>query len=256
MKLVEKKCPNCGAGLSFNKDSREVICEYCKKSYIIEKEESKDKGKNLEDYYKLVEEFNNHPIGKASKVMTIIIYVFSFLFFAFIFISMVLSFVEFRKGDSFLPKIESIKKDKYVTDISQIDEKSLEIFHKESLNTLNARITYEYGEATEWNYTGMYLLVAKSGNDNILYDVFKRNVTLDGKVYEMYGAVRYSFLKVGEDNTVLNNFTGYADLPMTFIKGSQFIMGYEGNESFYYKVIKSRSDQYDIKGTEGIFMES
>lgn len=256
MKLVEKKCPNCGAGLSFNKDSHEVTCEYCKKSYVIEKEESKDKGKNLEDYYKLVEEFNNHPIGKVSNVMAIIIFIFAFLFIAFVFISIIFSFAQYRNVDRLLPKIESIKKDKYVTDISQIDENSLEMFHKESLNSLNARISYEYGEATEWNYTGMYLLVEKSGNDNLLYDVFKRNVTLDGKVYEMYGVVRYKSLKMGEDNAVINNFTGYADIPMTFIKGSQFIMGYNGNDSLYYKVIKSYSDEYVIKATDGLFVES
>ena len=36
MKLFEKKCPNCGAQMSFKKDDKEVTCEYCRKSFIIE----------------------------------------------------------------------------------------------------------------------------------------------------------------------------------------------------------------------------
>ena len=38
MKLVEKKCPKCGADLSFSKDSKEVTCTYCKSSFTVEKD--------------------------------------------------------------------------------------------------------------------------------------------------------------------------------------------------------------------------
>lgn len=38
MKLVEKKCPNCGANLSFEKTDKEVTCKYCETSFEIERE--------------------------------------------------------------------------------------------------------------------------------------------------------------------------------------------------------------------------
>ena len=38
MKLVEKKCPNCGASLSFDSDDKEVICKYCNNSFEIERD--------------------------------------------------------------------------------------------------------------------------------------------------------------------------------------------------------------------------
>ncbi len=38
MKLIEKKCPNCGASLSFNSNDKEVTCKYCNVSFEIEKE--------------------------------------------------------------------------------------------------------------------------------------------------------------------------------------------------------------------------
>lgn len=38
MKLIEKKCPNCGADLKFNKDDDTVTCNYCKTSYEIQRD--------------------------------------------------------------------------------------------------------------------------------------------------------------------------------------------------------------------------
>lgn len=38
MKLVEKKCPNCGASLSFDSDDKEVTCKYCNNSFEIERD--------------------------------------------------------------------------------------------------------------------------------------------------------------------------------------------------------------------------
>ena len=40
MKIIEKKCPNCGAGLEFNENDKSCRCEYCKRSFEIERENS------------------------------------------------------------------------------------------------------------------------------------------------------------------------------------------------------------------------
>ena len=42
MKLIEKKCPNCGANLKFDKDDTEVTCKYCETSYEIQRDASLD----------------------------------------------------------------------------------------------------------------------------------------------------------------------------------------------------------------------
>lgn len=257
MKLIEKKCPNCGAGLSFDKDSHDVTCEYCKKSYVIERENTHSKSdvNQLEEYYKLVEEFSNRPVNKVGRYFIIAITVIIFGSTIFGIIQGLNNFnnVSSKANSSF---INNIKKDVYVTEISQIDENSLEMFHKESLNELNVHSQTGYGESTEWSYVGMYLLNSKSNDDNILYDVFKRIVNFDGNVYEVYGTVEYEHLKLGEDNKVINDFSGYCYLPMNFIKGSYFILGYEGNESLYFKSIRSLSDKYSIQATEGLYIEN
>lgn len=40
MKLVEKKCPNCGASLEFNETDKSCKCEYCKRVFEIERDNS------------------------------------------------------------------------------------------------------------------------------------------------------------------------------------------------------------------------
>ena len=42
MKLIEKKCPNCGAELKFDKDDTEVKCNYCETNYEIQRDPSLD----------------------------------------------------------------------------------------------------------------------------------------------------------------------------------------------------------------------
>jgi hydrogenase maturation factor len=36
MKIVEKKCPNCGANLDFNVGKRDVVCGHCRRKYAVQ----------------------------------------------------------------------------------------------------------------------------------------------------------------------------------------------------------------------------
>ena len=38
MKLVETKCPNCGAALQVEKSSKKIKCEYCNSTFILDDE--------------------------------------------------------------------------------------------------------------------------------------------------------------------------------------------------------------------------
>ncbi len=79
MKLIEKKCPNCGASLSFNSEDKEITCKYCNISFEIEKEigdyiDKEKIGKIANDLLN-PEIFSLHR--KASKI---IIFVWAFIF--------------------------------------------------------------------------------------------------------------------------------------------------------------------------------
>ncbi|MBE6157681.1 MAG: hypothetical protein E7160_02685 [Firmicutes bacterium] len=55
MKLVEKKCPNCGAGLSFNDTDKSCKCDYCKRAFEIERDNTIDSSASINDQYQLSE---------------------------------------------------------------------------------------------------------------------------------------------------------------------------------------------------------
>ena len=88
MKLVEKKCPNCGAKLSFEKTDKEVMCKYCNQSYEIERENSLDE--LIEDGFD-PREFvlkNFKSITKTNRIVSI----FGVCIFIFIFIIALIMF--------------------------------------------------------------------------------------------------------------------------------------------------------------------
>ena len=38
MDLIERKCPNCGAGLEFNESDKSCTCQYCKRTFEIKRD--------------------------------------------------------------------------------------------------------------------------------------------------------------------------------------------------------------------------
>ena len=54
MELIEKKCPNCGASLEFGDNDKSCTCNYCHRSFIIEKNTTLDV-ENLADQFDLKE---------------------------------------------------------------------------------------------------------------------------------------------------------------------------------------------------------
>lgn len=54
MRLIEKECPNCGAGLKFNENDKSCKCEYCHREFEIERDKE-DKKRFDPRNYKLTE---------------------------------------------------------------------------------------------------------------------------------------------------------------------------------------------------------
>lgn len=86
MKLVEKKCPNCGANLKFDKDDMEVTCKYCDTSFEIEKEMNFNE--LVEDVFDS-EAFNLHK--KTFKHLSRFVFIFTLIVFILIFIAVIIN---------------------------------------------------------------------------------------------------------------------------------------------------------------------
>ena len=81
MKLIQKKCPNCGADLEFDKSEKEVVCKYCNAKFSVEKDANDlvQEIFNPEDFAR-----RQKAVAKAGKVITIIagiIFILIFIMF-------------------------------------------------------------------------------------------------------------------------------------------------------------------------------
>ena len=88
MKLIEKKCPNCGANLEFDKDDTEITCKYCDTSYEIQRDP------DLNDLVKNVFDANDFILHKKmiNNVGRGIIYFSIFMFIVIFIIFLVMFF--------------------------------------------------------------------------------------------------------------------------------------------------------------------
>ena len=68
MKLIEKKCPNCGGSVEFNENDTSCKCEYCHRSFEIERDEKK------EDQYVLNEKIINKMFSPLFFIAPLIIF--------------------------------------------------------------------------------------------------------------------------------------------------------------------------------------
>ena len=67
MKLIEKKCPNCGAGLEFSDTDKSCKCQYCHRAFEIERDMNIDS--SFED------QFNLSELQKPFQIFTFV-YIF------------------------------------------------------------------------------------------------------------------------------------------------------------------------------------
>ena len=87
MKLVEKKCPNCGADLKFDKEDTEIRCKYCDTCYEIQRDASLDDlVKNVFDANDFI--LHRKMINRVGKG----IFIFAGIMFVFIFVMFIISF--------------------------------------------------------------------------------------------------------------------------------------------------------------------
>jgi len=90
MKLIEKKCPNCGANLKFENNSKEVTCNYCNATFIIDRENSK-----------MHDEFSSEFINlqrKNVKRISNVVFIFSFVIFFIVILIFLIIFFKISRG--------------------------------------------------------------------------------------------------------------------------------------------------------------
>ncbi len=278
MKLVEKKCPNCGAGLSFNETDSSVKCEYCKASFHVEKDKKKSQvldSRHIDQAFNLVSDVANaaKPVVKTVAIVYVIVGIISVVITLVVFIT-AFGFIsdsikeQKNRSDTFneiqkdfeadFDNIIDSQKPK-LTELNQIDAKSLDIYKTESLKKLNSRSTSTgVKRVGNWERVGMYLLVPKEYGSVVLHDVYKATFQLKKKDYVLYAGIYYSGLELSDDGIVLDDYNGVSVIPMFRFTDTmtEFAHGYESVEEYYNKEIRGETGKYIIKASEGMYKEN
>jgi hypothetical protein len=274
MKFVEKKCPNCGAGLKFDDGATSVVCEYCNQTFYIQRDEKKygrvDEA-HMADAYRFVDEMGKpiaEAIFKTHKIMAIVpIVVLAFVGIGFTIFGGVRNQMNNNRpgqnnnGGSYFEKFEESEEDKtkYVTKLSDIDSVTLETFYDTAKSKLHHMDNMDYNVG-EWSPVGSYLLVSKDGKDNKLYAVMQHTYsTRSGKKkVTLYAAYLYTNLKFNDNNMIDHKFNGTSVTQDIDLDGKthNFATGYESVEKLYNRVIRPQVGQYTIEATDGLYLES
>lgn len=268
MKFVEKKCPNCGAGLKFDDNATSVMCEYCNQTFYIQKDEKKyarvDEA-HVADAFKFVDEVGK-PIVKAfatahivMSIVPVIIFFIVFAIIGFTIFTGVSSQMEDDDEFGFGMFGDLVDESKYVTKLSEIDAIALDTFYEEAKSDLHHMDNKDY-KVGEWTPVGSYLLVSKDKKSNKLYTVMQHTYTKksNGKTVTLYAAMLFEDLKLNESGVVTHDYMGSTISQDVELDGDthNWAEGYDSVEKLYNREIRSQVGDYKVTATDGLYMES
>ncbi len=259
MRLVEKKCPNCGGALKFNFEDKETTCEFCGRSFEIERDQNisqdNDEIFNAENYA-LTEE--QKKVAKTvAGTFTVVPIIFGVIFlFAFGTVAYV-GFKGFSENSSnsnnriINNKSEEQKEKGLVIDFKELSEQQIKDIHENSLTILNReldRLESFLQKHTKWTYLGMYLL--HDSKSNQLYDIY--TIKFNGK--DFFAGVSYSGIKVLDGKLVMN-MSGSMIGEQNFNSGTANTYGYQSAKELYNKWVRARVEKYTISTSGNVYNE-
>ena len=257
MKLFEKKCPNCGAQLSFKKDDKEVTCDYCRKSFIIENEGLD--GKLDADSFVLV----SRTIGIMSGMHFVI---FGIALFMIIGISAAMYNNMKNSNKIFKPTQTTIEKEKksndekakelgFITKYSDLTQDVIDRNREGGISALDNTINF-YVEhfmpkiVKSWEYVGSYFLVANEMSEykqnNILYDIYSITYKMDGENKTYYGVVVNANFKTSENGIITLNNT-LPSVPRNDLKDGKIAFGYISLDAVFNDLVSKKLNDYKIE---------
>ncbi len=246
MKIIEKKCPNCGAKLEFNLEDKETKCKYCNSEFIIENNNENSKKINMDDidlkFAKRVTKLHFLFVG----IVTLLI-IGTFIFIMFMIFT---SFKSFNKSSNFFDKehAETKKDEQSLKDItSEMDEKFSNKAVKELDKWKGYTTTYE--RVGEPEKVGFYYL-KNSVSVKLIY-VYKQEFSNGVENKTIYAAV--SFVGISVDSI---GATPFVDTNKIDLNENEYVYGYENIEDLYDSVINStKSFNFNALATDGLYIE-
>ena len=245
MRLIEKKCPNCGANLEFDENDKSCKCTYCKRSFEIERDTD-----NL-DKFNLIYDKMQKPV----KTFMMIPFIFAFVIIVIIAISI---FTQFRrtgteKTSDFGGSSDVVeKKDAFIQDASELTNENLDTLDHKCYSVVHQSVTgrsdttYSYQITGEPRVKNVYVAAKEDSNYIIsIYEVIYHNFFNQSDQQTVYVPVVFENVK----NSVSIALTsGKNPSPEYYLNAdhSTYIYAYGSFEDAYNGVVKTLEGEYTI----------
>lgn len=221
MRIIEKKCPNCGASLEFDDKAKSCRCEYCKRSFEIERENS------------VTGEYNYNLTQKKFGALFLIIFFIVFAFIIFISFTIIKN-INFNG---------LVKNEKLYTDVSEMNSHSLTALDaKASWDIEKADVELdEYGLEMPAKRQKIYVAYNKKEKTNSVIAVYKATykLTFDRDRISILVPIIYNNVKNSELGTDMAFADGYVKGPEYYLnlEHSEYARGYQDIETLEKDII-------------------
>ena len=258
MKLIEKKCPNCGASLEFSETAKSCKCDYCHRTFEIERDNN---GINID--------FNLSELEAPAKAISKVFIIISIIF-AVIFVSVAViigisinnsskDFDNFVNNGNSKEKINGKSEEEVVaSNINDIDNSSLKLLENEasSFNKAKGESSTKYSYQSKDEQVYKYILAYKDKKNyvfvvqKVLYiNFFNNNDRKTAYIPVKYENV-YSKLDQFEDSTENIIDGAKVDAPEFYLNDEKtsFIRGgyADYNQFVEEKINTLKNDGYKI----------
>ena len=241
MRLVEKSCPNCGASLEFNEKDKGCKCQYCKKSFEIERDSD-----NSEEYNLVYNDIRN-PF--------LLLFAVPFIVIILAIVITSISMQNHLGSDHYSSsKINTQEEaDHLITSADQLTNQMLETLERENNSFVNQSITGRHDTTYSYQKTGdpklekVYVLYQEDTNYLIsIYKVMYHNYFNQSDVHTVYVPIIFEDVMNKGFNASLANGNNPAPEYYFNEEHSTYIYAYPSFDDCYNDVIKIHEEDFQI----------
>lgn len=237
MKLIEKKCPNCGASLEFDDQAKSCKCSYCHRSFEIERNQD-----NLEEIELI---FSKTP--KFFLIPFILIFVSVITIFVFVFIG--ISSYDTFQDEEILDIFDM--EDVLLSDLSSIQNSDFRFIDSQGTSIIT-NLTFGYHEyQREGRIERVKTFLAYQEDENILIPIYQVNYASwpeKTEKYTVYIPILFEDVMISDKNINIHELSsGKTTTNQYYFGNSGFsIPAYDSLESLEQDFILPLEEEYIV----------
>ena len=238
MRLYEKKCPNCGASLEFDENAKSCKCDYCKRTFEVERDNVDSKKPTAADFNLSELKGPLKAFGLTFAGIQIFFFVFTFILIGFFGVMI------FKTGFS---------EGKLYTNVSEFSNSDFGDFDNKAYHTIftNDDGLDDYHLNMSVKREKVYLAYDKKNKKNIIYTVYKARYekAFDKEnVYTIYVPIKYEDLYKKSSALTFQLDNGKVDAPEYYfnLEHSEYSYGYQSMDELEIKLINPLEDDYKV----------